>query len=176
MCLFPDHITEMGHNFSVCLRGGAMLMSLTSVLRGFNRHPREIRSTAYVTHFSFYSALTPFHIMERTVQCGIISSSSSSSFFLPSYLISPSSQEAIWNKRCLVKGYDGAVCFHMLLCLMSCQDIRTGMGWDRRRSGEGGAGGKREGTQPWFGRGIWGREKAELSGILPSKSALRYTN
>lgn len=156
MCLFPDHVTEMGHNFSVCLGGGVMLTSRTSVPRGLNRHPREIRATTHVTHFSIYSVLTPSHLMERTVQCAIISSLSSSPLSLPSYLISASSQEAIWSKRCLVKGYDGAVCFHMLLCLMSCQDIQTATRWDGRRSGEGGVVGKRRSSTV-----IWERDMGE---------------
>lgn len=77
--------------------GGAMLTSLTSVLGGFIRHPREIRATAYVTHFSFYSVLTPFHLIERELfsVASFHPPPPPLSLFLPSYLISPSSQEAI---------------------------------------------------------------------------------
>lgn len=131
-----------GLHFSGWLGGGAKLTWLTSALTGFNQHQREIRATARVIHFNFYSPLTPFHVLERSIQYGPVSSSSSS-LFLPSYLISPSPQEAICSKRCLLKGYDGSVCFDMLLCLMSCQDVRTAMGWDGIGWEEWGRGGGR---------------------------------
>lgn len=37
----------------------------------------------------------------------------------------------------MVKGCDGALGFDMLLCLMSCQDIWTAVGWDGMGRGGG---------------------------------------
>lgn len=130
-CLFPrshrwdgDLISPRGWAGRA---GRAGLTSLTSPLR--DQHLRVMRATASVTHFNFLLSpllsilsrepfsVSPFHPPPLPPFFF---------FFLLSYLIPFSPQEAIWSKRCLVKGYEGTVCFDMLLCLMSCQDMRAG--------------------------------------------------
>lgn len=54
--------------------------------------------------------------------------------------------------------------------------MRTGMGWDGRRREEGGGGAEGRSSAVIWERDMGKIEKAELSGILPSESALRYTN
>jgi len=73
----------------------------------------------------------------------------------------------------LVKGYDGSVCFDMLLFTyeLSRHVDRNGMGGGVRKGGGGRRGGLKEGAVIWE----WDmgeREKAELSGILPSESTI----
>lgn len=51
----------------------------------------------------------------------------------------------------------------------------TGMGWDGRSEEGGGGEGGRSSAVIWE-KDVGEGEKAELSGILPSGSALRYTN
>lgn len=124
-CLFPRSHRWDGYLISPRgWAGRAGLTSLTSPLR--DQHLRVMRATASVTHFNFL--LSPLLSILSREPFSVSSSSSSSLFFffLLSYLIPFSPQEAIWSKRCLVKGYEGTVCFDMLLCLMSCQDMRAG--------------------------------------------------
>lgn len=79
----------------------------------------------------------------------------------------------------MVKGYDGSVCFDMLLCrheLSRRAETGTGRGMGGVVGGGGGGKGG-ECSAVIREKRIWKeREKAELSGILPSESASRYTN
>lgn len=65
----------------------------------------------------------------------------------------------------MVKGKDGSVCFDMLLCLMSCQDKRTGMGWEERTRKKGGGKGRGSGKELRrdLGKGYGGESKKKLS-------------
>lgn len=140
--------------------GRAGLTSLTSTLR--DQHLRVMRATASVTHFNFLLSpllsilsrepfsVSPFHPPPLPAFFF---------FFAFLFLIPFSPQEAIWSKRCLVKGYEGMcalICCFALWAVKTCGQDRVGRKEEWRRGKE-----KQSGNELNcdLGKGHGGREK-----------------